>query len=117
MKLRNIAKCNHPNDGTRSLLESVLANEVVDALSDWKNNTDTSKYVLIGGLALSYWVKPRTTSDVDILFLSKADIPMYVDGFKRTRPGAFIHLKTHVEIEVLSPETINMEKLLTWIQR
>jgi hypothetical protein len=48
------------------------------------------------------------TTDADQLFLSAADIPTAADGFKRTRPGAFIHKKTHVEIEVLVPSAINM---------
>ena len=64
--------------------------------------------VLIGGLALSYYVKPRQTSDGDFLFLTVEDIPLSVTGFKRTRQSAFIHLETHVEIEVLTPIVINM---------
>lgn len=38
------------------------------------------------------------------------DIPTSVVGFKRTRPHSFLHLKTHVEVEVLSPDYLNIPK-------
>jgi hypothetical protein len=38
------------------------------------------------------------------------DIPDHLEGFKRHRKGAFEHKQTGVEIEVLTPEYINMEK-------
>jgi len=104
--LRNLGKMNHVNDGTRSLFESILPVEVIDALHDWIENNDT-KCVLIGGLALSYYIKPRYTSDVDVLFLSKNDIPNEVYKFKHHRPSAYQHNKTHVEVEAVTPELIN----------
>ena len=64
--------------------------------------------MLIGGLALSYYARPRATTDIDILFLSKDKIPLYVEKFKRTSPGAFFHRKTHVEVKVVAPENINV---------
>lgn len=105
-ELRNIEKMNDINDGSRSLFESVVSNEVLDALTDWVSSG--SDGVLIGGLALSYYVKPRSTMDVDVLFLSPEQIPDSVPDFKRHRKGAFQHNKTHVEIEVLTPKTINI---------
>lgn len=107
MKLRDIFKMNSSNDGTRSLLESVAVPEVGQALKDWIKNSKSAG-VLIGGLALSFYIKPRTTMDVDYLFLSKDDIPTNVPGFKRTRPGAFQHNRTHVEIEVVDYTSINI---------
>lgn len=107
MMLRDIIKMNTPNDGTRTLFESVVVPEVLAALTDWRNATSGAG-VLIGGLAVSYYAKSRQTMDVDIMFLNPADIPEQVAGFKRTRPGAFQHNRTHVEIEVLSPATINL---------
>jgi hypothetical protein len=100
--------CNSHNDGTRSLFESILVPEVEAAFKDWNKSATDAKCVLIGGIALSFYVKPRMTTDADQLFMSAADIPATVDGFKRTRPGAFMHKHTHVEIEVLTPSAINM---------
>ena len=107
MLLRDLFKTNSHNDGSRSLLESILSNEVSQAIIDWKNFANKHG-VLIGGLALSYYVKPRFTSDGDFLYLASLDIPTEVEKFKRTRPGAFLHKATHVEIEVLTPKSINM---------
>lgn len=98
------------NDGTRTLLESILPNEVLAALNDWKKQVETP--VLIGGLALSYYVKPRYTQDIDYLFLEPDAIPAEVPGFKRVRPHAFVHKETHVEIEVLTPDTVNVSREL-----
>lgn len=108
--LRNIEKMNDTNKGNRSLYESVFSQEVLSALTDWKRYYTENEGVLIGGLALSFYVKPRMTFDIDVLFLHKKDIPSEVTRFKRHRKGAFKHDKTHVEVEVLSPETINTEQ-------
>ena len=112
MKLRDLLKCNTVNNGTRSLLESILVPEVAKAFKDWNHNTKDLKCVLIGGVALSYYVKPRTTTDAVVLFLSTEDIPVEVIGFKRHCKGAFQHNVTHVEIEVLTPQSINMSEQL-----
>lgn len=109
MKLRDLYKTLGPNDGTRTLYESVLVPEVVQAITDWCRAVPDMKAVLIGGLALSYYIKPRTTQDVDFLFLNITDIPKVVKGFKRTRTHAFQHEKTHVEIEVITPEYIGTD--------
>jgi hypothetical protein len=61
------------NDGTRTLFEAVVSPEVVKALRDWSAQNNTG--VLIGGLALSHYGRPRATQDVDILMLSDSDIP------------------------------------------
>lgn len=107
MKLRDLFKCNSINDGSRSLYESILNPEVERAMRKWEQCVPL-RGVLIGGLALAYYIKPRMTIDADFLFLSAGDIPSEVDGFKRTRPSAFMHKETHVEFEVLAPEKINM---------
>jgi hypothetical protein len=99
-------KLNKENDGSRSLLESIAVPEVSAALNDWINNAHSG--VLIGGNAMSYYGKPRATMDVDILFLNTIDIPSEIPGFKRIRNGAFQHDKTHVEIEVITPSSINI---------
>lgn len=108
MKLRNLLNCNYPNDGTRTLFESILVPEVEKAFKDWKKHASDAKCVLIGGCALGYYIKPRVTTDSDLLFMTANEIPLFVETFKRIRPGAFMHKETNVEIEVLVPESINM---------
>ena len=105
-RLRDLKKIRTENDGYRTLFESIVSNEVLETLTDWIEN-DKSNFVLIGGLALSYYVKPRATSDIDLLFLSVDDIPEKVYKFRKHRKGAFEHIKTNVEVEVVSPQTIN----------
>jgi hypothetical protein len=94
-------------NGTRTLYESIVVPEVLKALKDWAI-ADVPNCVLIGGLAVSFWCKPRATSDGDFLFISENEIPNEINGFKRVRSHAFRHNKTHVEIEVLSPEFLNI---------
>ena len=108
MKMRDLHSSNSLNDGTRMLIESILVPEVAAAFKDWCKVTVDAKCVLIGGVALSHYVKPRSTTDADLLFMSQAEIPDALEGFKRHRPGAFLHKKTHVEIEVLTPASINI---------
>jgi hypothetical protein len=107
----NRKKSKWKNDGFRTLYESVIPNEVLLTLDDWKRNNN-SDYVLIGGLALSYYIKPRYTEDVDLIFLTKNDIPLSVNKFKRNRPSAFNHIKTGVEVELLTPGHINQTTTL-----
>jgi hypothetical protein len=104
-------KLNHYNDGTRTLFESIAVPEVNQALIDWNKHQHNG--VLIGGCALSFYVRPRTTMDVDVLFLTDDSIPKEVSGFKRTRPSAFQHNKTHVEIELVTSLLIGISQELT----
>lgn len=107
--LRDMRKMRTGNDGTRTLFESVMSPEVGIALSDWVKATDNN-YVLVGGMALSFHVKPRYTEDIDILYLNKSDVPLKVNGFNKHRNHAFEHKKYGVEVELLDPEFINMPK-------
>jgi hypothetical protein len=98
------------NTGKDLLLENaILVPEVDLAFKEWIAQTrDSSSWMLIGGIVVGYYSRPRTTTDVDVLFGSDEAIPNHVTGFKRTRTHAFTHNKTHVEIEVLSPVSINI---------
>jgi hypothetical protein len=107
MRLRDLSKMNVINDGSRTLFESVAIPEVEAALKDWIRAGVTSG-VLIGGIAVGYYARPRGTTDVDVLFMQPEDIPNDINGFKRTRPGAFQHKNTHVEVEVVTPGSINL---------
>lgn len=97
------------NNGTRTLFESAMVPELVSALKDWRNAANAN-CVLIGGLGLSYYIRPRVTQDIDFLFFSDADIPAAITGFKRTWRHAFQHNATHVEIELVTPELVNVPK-------
>ena len=103
-------KLNFRNNGSRVLLESIPVPEVNSALHDWIYYSNEG--ILIGGCAVSFHGKPRMTMDVDLLFLNAEDIPKNVTNFKRIRQGSFQHNKTHVEIEVLSPNSINISQEL-----
>lgn len=94
------------NNGTRSLFESIMVSEVSHTIKKW--SASNIKSVLIGGLALSYHNIPRYTQDIDILFLSKADIPQRLSGFKKIRPHSFQCNDTHVEVELLDSDFLNI---------
>ena len=104
-------KLNHYNDGTRTLFESIPVPEVNQALIDW--NKYKHNGVLIGGCALSFYTRPRATMNVDVLFLTDDAIPKEVIGFKRTRPSAFQHNETHVEIELVTSQLVGISHELT----
>ena len=61
--------------------------------------------MLIGGLALSFHVKPRAVQEVEFLFLRADTVPDRVLGFEPVRPGAFLHTGTAVEVKIVVPET------------
>ncbi len=91
--------------------ERILVPEVNLALKDWIKNSSSSG-VLIGGLAYSLYAKPRQTTDIDLIYISDSEIPKEVKGFKRVREHSFVHLKTHCEVEVLSPSFLKVPKEL-----
>lgn len=109
--MRNVWKMNWKNDGFRTLYESIIYSEVSEALNDWKKYNDNN-YVLVGGIALSYYIKPRQTQDIDIIFLTENDIPNNVIGFRKNRLHSFEHIKTGVKVELLTPEYLNKSKIM-----
>lgn len=91
----------------KSIEHVAISSEVQHALVKWiKNNRDTSG-VLIGGLAMSFYAKPRYTEAVDLLFLDSSDVPGEVAGFKHHRPGAFEDKDTNVEVECTTPRSFS----------
>lgn len=108
MRLQNIIEGFYENnDGTRPLLESVIAPEVTAAIKSWIGSADVPG-TLIGGLALSFYAKPRYTADVDVLYVTDGDIPDHIPGFKKIRGHSFQHNQTHVEVEVLSASFLGL---------
>src|SRR5712672_1162308 len=100
MRLRKLTKMQTMNDGTRSLIESIMSPEVVAALRDWVRSTKSAASgqaagVVIGGLGLSYHCKPRYTQDIDLLFLEPSNVPDAVGGFSRIGSG-FQHNPTGI---------------------
>jgi hypothetical protein len=93
------------NDGTRTLIESIMMPELIAALRDWAKSG--SGGVLIGGLGLSYHVRPRFTQDIDFLFLKPTDAPEAIPGFYRTTSSIFEHLQTHVQVNIVSPSSMS----------
>jgi len=106
-KFKRIDNMKSHNDGNRTLFESIAFPEVETTLKDWIS-LNIEKYVLIGDVALSFYIKPRTTQDIDVLFLMNEDIPQNLNGFKKSRAHAFLHTQTHVEVEVLTPDFLNI---------
>lgn len=109
---QNRKKRRWKNDGSRTIFESAIHEDIYLTLKDWKNSVSSDKYVLIGGLAYSFYVKPRYTEDINLLFLTYDDIPNDVYKFRKHRKHAFEHIKTNVEVEVLTPEHLKEDKEL-----
>lgn len=94
-----------------SLYDSILVPEVKKAFNDWFKNSPEPG-IVIGGLVLGVYSRPRTTTDIDLLFVSDNKIPTKVHGFKKIRDHSFEHIQTGVEIEVLTPEYLKLSKAL-----
>jgi hypothetical protein len=79
---------------------------VVAALGEWKKaQVDV---VLIGSLAVSYYVRPRTESRIEILLPNGRANPLQVAGFTRTQPHVFRHNHTQTEVEISSGNSIGV---------
>jgi hypothetical protein len=65
--LREISKMITANDGSRTLVESIMANDVTAALEAWTKAVWADE-VLVGGLAYSFYAKPQVTQEVDFCF-------------------------------------------------
>ncbi len=69
-------------------------------------------WVLIGGLCMGVYATPRNTSDVDIALLSDQNIEvleiLLKSKFRKFRSHAFEHKNTGVEIEIVTPTSINV---------
>jgi hypothetical protein len=90
--------------------EAALVPEVRASIIRWINSGQPEHCVLIGGLALGFYTKPRTTTDIDLLMNSTdVDTP---EGFKRSREHALIDKITHVELELVTPKLIKIPQAL-----
>lgn len=112
-QLRDLSLTAMANKGARSLQESILVPEVSAALEDWKKGLlefdAESEVLVIGGVAYSYYSRPRTTTDIDVLVLSEHEVPPdRISGFKKKTPHRFQHEQTHVLIEVITPQFVGV---------
>lgn len=94
--------------GERNFHHSVVVPEVRSALADFIRGAPADTYVIVGGIAVSHWTRPRSTMDVDVLLMSKDGL--VVDGFKKAREHALVHRDTHVEVETLTPSFIRTDE-------
>lgn len=99
------------NIGRATVPQIIMNDEVRRSYQRWANATNNSG-TLIGGIAFSFYGRPRTTMDVDLIYIQEQDIPETVKGFKRVRPHTFRDNLSHVEIEVLVPHVINVDPVL-----
>lgn len=95
----------------RTIEQAILVPEVAKAVKDFVKSYGKS-LLLIGGIAVSYYTRPRATTDADFLFSSSEAAPDRVEGFKRIRAHAFLHLETHVELEILDPDFLGISETL-----
>jgi hypothetical protein len=91
---------------SRSLVESIMMPESIDALRDWKRAGGGG--VLIGGAALSFHVRPRLIQDLEFLFPEVANIRDAISGFTRVSRGLFQHDRTGVEVNIVTPAGIQV---------
>lgn len=104
-RLRNMAVF---SSSVNRLKDAAIVPEVEHTLLAWVRALPESKSgVLIGGLALSFYAKPRYTTDVDVLFL-QGQVPASVPGFKRHRTGAFQENQTQVEVEFVTASSVGI---------
>jgi len=99
-RLRNMSLMNATTNAGRSLLQSVMAPQVQYALGKWIKQAHRG--LLIGGLALSYYVKPRYTADIDLLFRCEEEVPDEVRGFERRDVHTFQEWRHRVEVKVMT---------------
>jgi len=103
-------------DQAKPIHHSILVPEVKQAFDDFTQLASEGSFCVIGGLAMGAHVRPRTTTDVDVLVSSKetiVDLEMRLrPKFKKIRPSAFEHISTGVEVEVITPELIGISQAL-----
>ncbi len=88
--------------------------EVGHALAKWvKAKTGAvAPGILIGGLAMSFYAKPRYTEDIDLLFLEDHEVPKEVEGFKKHRLSAFEDREDNVEVELVTATSIGIPQVV-----
>lgn len=118
-------KCRYPNIGQRSLIESLSGYlEVLSTIKDFSKLLWVNKPILVGGMAIAYWARGRTTYDADFMFLSeyrlsKARLLIGASSKFKVLQGHYIeHKPSGVTLDLLTPEFINLPvEYLNYIYR
>jgi hypothetical protein len=90
-----------------SIVAAAVNNEVALTLKRWLQG-DQPKGVLMGAMAMAFYVKPRYTEDIDLLYMKGNKPETAPDGFKKHRPSAMEDRKTGVEVETVTPDMIGI---------
>ena len=104
-ELRNLGKMVGPNDGTRTLIESIMDREVIAALDDWRQTGLGG--VLIGALALSFHAKPRYADEIELLVPDGIGQPEPT-GFTGQGQRALIDQRTGTKLRLLTPSVLGL---------
>ena len=116
MKLRSLWETVVAADSVRALTESGPHLSLLNALSDFASGVEGVDWALIGGLAVGFRARPRGTQDIDVLIAGDREIDLIVGRlqptFKQIRPHTLEHKPTGVEIELITPELVNMDPKL-----
>ena len=102
-ELRNLGKMVGPNDGTRTLIESIVSREVIAALDDWRQTGLGG--VLVGALALSFHAKPRFENQIELLVPDCFGQPE-LTGFVGLGQRTLIHRQTSTKLRLLAPSQL-----------
>lgn len=87
----------------RTVREAVIVDEVRRALKAWRSATVTLDAVLIGGLALAFYSRPRFVDEIQFIYVHSAAVPVTVTGFRRLDDWSFAHEDTGIVLMVSTP--------------
>lgn len=101
----------------KDLLSVVFSPEMKSALVDLAGILKSTDAVIIGGLLLGVYARPRTTWGIDVMILSDNEIDniawkLAAQFFKRTSTHLFTHKKTGVLVEFVTPEHVKISPIL-----
>jgi len=93
-----------------------LAGKSIDMMPLFEDLAKFANYAVCGGVAVALNGRIRATEDVDILIPSETALErlalQYADKFRQIRPHAFLHRKTGIEMDVLTPELIKVPEII-----
>ena len=104
-EVRNFEKMVAPNDGTRTLFESIISRDVIAALGDWRQTGLGG--VLVGALALSFHATPRLADQIELLVPDDVD-QSEPTGFERVGKRTLIHRETSTEVLLFTPDALGL---------
>jgi hypothetical protein len=107
MALRNYLKRHEPIPlRDPKISDAIIGDDILKTFRDFSTNLNNA--ALIGDLALSYYVAPRSTYVTEFLFARDEDIPTSINGFSHPRLHAFIHNETEQRVEIFTPNVLGV---------